>query len=47
MENNLMEADFPGFSLGDCNPEAIKVKELKVLAALCALCVEEPPGCPS
>ena len=29
MERNLKEADIPGASLGDRNPEALKVKELK------------------
>ena len=29
MGSNLMEADIPGASLGDRNPEALKVTELK------------------
>ena len=32
--NTLMEPDIPGASLGSCDPEALKVAELKFLVAL-------------
>jgi len=34
MASNLTEADIPGASLTDHNPEALKVKELKFLVVL-------------